>query len=112
MRAQAGEKEFQGVADFLLKYHSYFIKEDQDRLLVLGTISLLEKSKIPYVCINFSPMFQNGELENSITIKWDEICKMFPLAKDPYHFSVEGHEYLANRIYDYIIHNKYRFTEQ
>lgn len=111
MRAQAGEKEFQGVADFLLKYHSYFIKEDQDRLLVLGTISILDKSKIPYVCVNFSPMFQNNELEHSITILWQKLCELYPLAKDPYHFSSEGHEYLANRIYEHILHNKYVFTE-
>ena len=111
MRAKAGEKQFEGVADFLLKYHSYFIKEDQDRLLVLGTISVLEKSKIPYVCMNFSPMFQNNELDNAINMRWDTLCGMYPLVKDPYHFSIEGHKYLANRIYEHILHNKYVFTE-
>ena len=106
MRAQAGEKEFQGVADFLLKYHSYFIKEDQDRLLVLGIFSILKESKIPFVCVNFSPMFQNNELDNTITILWSKMCELFPLDKDPYHFSSEGHKYLADRIYEFILQNK------
>ena len=106
MRAQAGEKKFQGIADFLLDYHSYFIKEDQDRLLVLGALSILEKSKIPYVCVNFSPLFQNNELDHTITISWKTMCESFPLIKDPYHFSSKGHEYLADRIYEQIQHDK------
>lgn len=102
MRAQAGEKKFQGVADFLADYHSYWIKEDQDRLMVLGTFSILEKSKVPYVCVNFSPLFQNNELDNTITVSWQKMCESYPLVKDPYHFSSKGHEYLADRIYEHI----------
>jgi hypothetical protein len=106
MRAQAGEKKFKGVSDFLSDYHSYWIKEDQDRLMVLGTFSILEKSKVPYVCVNFSPLFQNNELDNTITVSWQKMCESYPLVKDPYHFSVEGHEYLADRISEFITTNK------
>lgn len=106
MRAQAGEKKFQGVADFLADYHSYWIKEDQDRLMVLGACSILEKSKVPYVCVNLSPLFQNKELDNTITISWQRMCESFPLVKDPYHFSSSGHEYLADKIYKYMQQHK------
>ena len=100
MRAQAGEKKFQGVADFLVDYHSYWIKEDQDRLLVLGTFSILNKSKVPYMCVNFyPPLFPNNDLENTISISYTKMCELFPLVRDPYHFSSKGHEYLADRVF-------------
>ena len=95
------------VADFIVKYLNPEILSDYSRLFMLGAIRELEKNKIPYVCVNFSDIFKEEELDdiNHISIFWRTMNKNYPSIEDPYHFSEEGHKYLADKLYQYIIDN-------
>jgi hypothetical protein len=96
------------VVDFIVKYLNPEILADTNRLFILGVIRELEKNNIPYICINFSDIFKEEELDdiNHISIFWREMNKKFPGKEDPHHFSEEGHKYLADNLYQYMIdHN-------
>ena len=95
------------VADFIIKYLNHEILTDYNRMYVLSAIRTLEKSKIPYVCINFSDIFKEEEINdiNHISIFWKTMNKDYRSKEDPYHFSEEGHQYIADTLYKYIKEN-------
>jgi lysophospholipase L1-like esterase len=52
-------------------------------------------------------IFKEEELDdiNHISIFWRTMNKDYPEIDDPYHFSEEGHKYLADKLYQYIKDN-------
>ena len=86
----------------IFKYHATytdeFIKKDQDRLMLLGAFSLLNRKNIPYICVDFAKLISQDDAVNSISYGWRELNDQFPSNHDPLHFSEDGHEFLANEI--------------
>jgi len=95
------------VSTFVIKYLNPEILTDYSRMFILSAIRELEKNKIPYVCVDFSDIFEEEELReiNHISAFWRKINKDYPAIDDPYHFSEEGHQYLADTLYQYIKDN-------
>jgi hypothetical protein len=95
------------VADFIINYLNPEILADYSRLFILSAIRELEKNNIPFVCVNFSDIFKEEELDdiNHISIFWRTMNKNYPGVEDPFHFSEEGHQYIADRLYQYVNDN-------
>ena len=88
--------------DEIFKYHSTytneFLKKDQDRFMLLGAFSLLNKKNIPYICVDFAELINQDDAVNSISYDWRGLNDQFPSSHDSVHFSEDGHEFLANEI--------------
>ena len=95
------------VSDFIVNYLNPEILSDYSRLFILGAVRELEKNNIPYVCVNFADIFFKEEMNdiNHISIFWRTMSKDYPGIDDPYHFSEEGHAYLADKLHQYIKEN-------
>jgi hypothetical protein len=95
------------IAKFIAKYLDHEILTDYCRMHVLSAVRSLEKNKISYVCINFADIFKEEEINdiNHISTFWRILNKKYPGKEDPYHFSEEGHKYLADRLHQYIKEN-------
>jgi hypothetical protein len=100
------------ITKFLDKYLNHDMLVDYSRMYILSAIRLLEKNKIPYVCVNFSDdIFEEREINdiNHISMSWSILHNKFPGKDDPYHFSEEGHQYLADMVHKYMVDNNITF---
>ncbi len=88
----------------IVRFNNYYIDYDKNRLILNGTIRLLEKSNIPFICIDTQKFFSEVDVKNYISLDTEEYLKRFPLADDSGHWNEEGHLQLAH-----IIKNKFSF---
>ena len=92
------DKRLHEIYKYNATYTNEFIKKDQDRLMLLGAFSLLNRKNIPYICVDFVELIDQDNAVNSISCDWRELNKRFPLKHEMHHFSEDGHEFLANEI--------------
>jgi hypothetical protein len=101
------DKRFIDIFEYHSTYTNEHLKKDQDRLMLLGAFTLLNNKNIPYICVDFTELFSQGDTVNYIAYNWRELCSRFPLKNDTLHFNEDGHEFLANEI---LKHSKGKLT--
>lgn len=84
--------------DYVSEYVDPVIQADKDRLMILGILSTLEKTKIPYIAINFAEEIVMDLAPEVHKISWRYMAKEFPVDTDPGHFNQLGHNYLTRKI--------------
>ena len=94
-------KKFTNVYNFLCENTNMLVKEDQDRLILLGSLFLLKKFNIPFVVVDFSDIFLKTDMD-FLEMNYAILSKKYPLKHDPYHFNSDGHVFLSNEILKYI----------
>ena len=107
--------EYEIILKYLDSHNDYFLKLDQERMMILGVMSQLEKSKIKYIVTDFwgtsvepslitSPknladlnLLNYIKIEPLISFSVD-LCKQYPNEVDKFHFNQEGNQVVADRI--------------
>jgi len=83
------------ILNFIVDYQDSNVKADQDRLMLLGSLSLLSEQNIKFYIIDLANIFDILR-SNMIQISWKEIAEKFPYG-DNLHFNQEGHNFIADK---------------
>lgn len=83
------------ILNFIIDHQDINVKADQDRLMLLGSLSLLAEKNIKFYIIDLANIFDSLQ-SNIIQISWKEIAEKFPYG-DKLHFNQEGHNFIANK---------------
>lgn len=86
------------VVNYVAEYVDPVLQADKDKLLITGMLSILEKTKIPYIIVNFAEEIAIPSVPDLDNISWRYISKEFPVDTDPAHFNQAGHVYLSRKI--------------
>lgn len=84
--------------EYVSEYVDPYLKADSDRLLVLGMLSLLEKSGIPFIVVNFSKEIGGNIFPGIHDMPWQEVSSKFPINTDAAHFNHLGHLHIATKL--------------
>jgi hypothetical protein len=74
---------------------------DKERFQIMGTFAILEKSKIPYVCVDYGGrIFTPEELSdyNALSYVPRFLLDTYPLEGDFIHYNEDGHKHIAEQI--------------
>ena len=102
------DKNKNAIAKFIVMYDQYIdsaMRRDQNRLLVIGILSLLKYSGIPYVCVDLIDIVSADYIEPVIKIHCDELIRKFPVASDSLHFNQDGHAYITDQLENFVKSN-------
>lgn len=94
------------LTEFILTYDKYVnseMRRDQNRFTVMGTLSLLERSKIPYICVDLNNVLPLGYNDNIINLHYTELVSKYNIPEDEYHFNQEGHKFVSDLIHQKLI---------
>lgn len=86
------------IYEFLTANTNYFVKADQDRFMLLGSLFKMEKNNIPYMVVDFDNILHNTDLVNLVSHNFRDLCIRFHVDNDPRHFNQQGHEFLAQEL--------------
>jgi len=89
------------ILNFIVDYQDSNVKADQDRLMLLGSLSLLAEQNIKFYIIDLANIFDSIR-SNMIQIYWKEIAEKFPYG-DNLHFSQEGHNFIADKFLSMVL---------
>jgi hypothetical protein len=98
------------IIEFILtyeKYINYEMRLDQNRFLLMGTLALLERSKIPHVCIDMYNILPLEYGDNVINSHYKELASNYNIPEDEHHFNQDGHEFLSDLIHQKLIDLKF-----
>jgi len=98
------------IAEFILTYDKYVnlgMRLDQNRFLLMGTLALLEKSKVPYVCIDMNNILPLKYSDNIINLHYTELASSYSIPEDENHFNQDGHVFLSDVIHQKLIDLKF-----
>lgn len=95
------QKRYCEIFEFLTNHVNYWIKQNQDKFIILGSCFKLGKKNIPYVIIDFDNLFKDDD-HSVLNLSWRELCKMFPCKVDKWHFNQLGQMHVADKIFEYI----------
>lgn len=84
--------------DYMYEYVDPRIKADSDRLLILGMVSLLTKSNIPFIAVNFAKEIGRDVFPEVYDVFWQDMRDKFTISTDDAHFNQTGHVYLAKKL--------------
>jgi hypothetical protein len=107
--------EFEIISKFLNSYNDLVLRIDQERLMVLGLMSQLEKSGIKYIVVDFlglsDQLEKTGEMKSLADINLlnyiqvepffsfpIEFIKQYPNPNDDFHFNQEGNYVVADTL--------------
>lgn len=91
---------YRNMYEFYTKNLNYTIKQDADRLIILGAYLQLISKGIKCVLLDFSVTM--GNYPEVIKLPYKDMASKFPCSDDNEHFNQEGHNYVANIIVDRI----------
>jgi hypothetical protein len=97
--------------DFFKMYEEYFINEDFENEVFntqnLMFQTLLQKNNIPVIFFDFNVFHTYIDVLNTNIINVYEITNdsSFFLENDMFHFNQKGHEYIAEKLYNFINKN-------
>lgn len=91
------------LIEFLVTYLDIDIKTDQDRLMLAGIFSQLEKTNTKFIALDFSGFYCDANLFHSLPVfestpTWKTIFQQYPAVTDKHHFSPAGHQLIATII--------------
>jgi hypothetical protein len=84
--------------EYVTEYVDPYIKADSDRLLVLGMLSLLTNSGIPFIVVNFSEEIGQNIFPGIHDMSWKELADNFSISTDEAHFNQVGHLHIATKL--------------
>lgn len=107
--------EYQTLIKYLDEHNDYMLRMDQERMMILGVLSQLEKSGLKYIVTDFwgisfdlstiaSPKnLADLNLLNYVTVNPlvsfpPDLSKIYPNDFDKFHFNQEGNQVAAERI--------------
>lgn len=94
------------IFKFLSKNTNFYIKKDQDRLMLLGSIFKIKQKNIPFVVIDFDKIFDE-EFDFILNFPFKDLSNKFPTS-DNIHFNQEGHFFVAEKIKNFIKENFFK----
>lgn len=99
-RLEANSKEnfnFKKIFDYLITYEDEMINLDKNILFFKSIFYSLEKSNIPFVCLDFGEILNNFYHSSIINISWKYMYDLFRLDNFG-HFNEQGHKIIAEQI--------------
>lgn len=100
------EKSNPKISNFYLENYNSNIKKDQDRLMLLGGISLLKINNIKFIVIDFSNIFENTLITFDLIYEdFRSLSEKYP-HPDSLHFNQAGHEYISSKIFNILKDNE------
>jgi hypothetical protein len=107
--------EFEIVSKFLNSYNDLVLRIDQERLMVMGLMSQLEKSGIKFIVVDFlglsDQLEKTGEIKSLADINLlnymkvepflsfpEEFINQYPNPNDSFHFNQEGNYVVADKL--------------
>lgn len=93
------KEKLESIVEFLTKYTDYYVKQDQDRFLLLGAISKIVEKNIKFIVIDFADIFLETDFDKKhlLNLHWDKMRNEFP-HPDGLHFNQDGHNYIFEEI--------------
>ena len=84
--------------EYVSEYVDPYLKADSDRLLVLGMVSLLTNSGIPFIVVNFSEEIGQNIFPGIHDMSCNELVDNFSISTDEAHFNQLGHLHIATKL--------------
>jgi hypothetical protein len=94
------------LTKFILRYDTYVnfeMRKDQNKFLIMGTLALLERFDIPYICVDFTDMLPVEYSDRVLAVSIDEMLSTYPIKTDRMHFNQDGHRFLSELIHQRLV---------
>jgi hypothetical protein len=96
------QKDFKKISEFSTTYVNPYIKQDQDRLIILGSIYKLIEKNIPFVIVDFDNTFYSDNSDYVFKFNYSDLNKQYPVIGDIAHFNQDGHNFIADQLIAYL----------